>query len=261
MNAGPQTSIGSMIGAPDQATISGPAANATGALDNDSYGQQASAGQQASTGQASQNAGPTESSYGAAPDLTINGNPQNMSSTGYSNQGMSSTGYNNLVDLVGGQDAFNSAYGGGGIRPLPSPSIGIGAPTPLASATPTPKLGRAFDPLVDYANYGAGPEHKFYMAEGGLASFPTMAYTDGQASIAMPPGLTPYDTVGSDVMPVSPMSPTPAAAAPNLVSNGPLSAFQNQNAGQFPSQISQNPNLGYSLGQSPLSRLTGPNNG
>ena len=199
---------------------------------------------------------------------------QDMSSTGYNNQSMSSTGYNNLVDLVGGRDAFNAAYGSGGdgsTRPLinmgaPTPLglVDIGAPTPLSSttkATPAPSTSRVFSPLADYANYGAGPEHKFYMAEGGMASFPTMAYTDGQSGIAMPPGLSPYDAAGTDVLALSPMAPPPAAAPPNLSGTGPLSASMNVNAGQIPSQISQNPNLGYSLGQSPLSRLTRPTNG
>ena len=193
-----------------------------------------------------------------------------MSSTGYNNQNMSSTGYDNLINLVGGRDAFNAAYGSGGdgsTRPL----INMGAPTPLglaptplsstATPAPAPSASRVFSPLADYANYGAGPEHKFYMAEGGMASFPTMAYTDGQSGIAQPPGLTPYDTAGADVLALSPMAPPPAAAPPNFSGTGPLSASMNVNAGQIPSQISQNPNLGYSLGQSPLSRLTRPTNG
>jgi hypothetical protein len=246
MDAGPTTSMGSMIGAADQASLGGPAANATGALSDNSYNQQSTA--------------LTES----APDLTITGNPQSMSSTGYSNQNMSSTGYDNLVDLVGGRDAFNAAYGS------PPPLINMGAPTPLplSSVTPTPttpapapSTSRVFSPLSNPETYGAGPEHRFYMAEGGMASFPAMAYTDGQSSIAMPPGLSPYDSAGADVLGASPMSPPPAAAAPNFTSPGPLSASMNANAGQFPSQISQNPNLGYSLGQSPLSRLTRPTNG
>jgi hypothetical protein len=276
MDAGPTTTVGSMIGAADYDTWFGPAANATGALSNNSLGAPsdlASPDQQTNA--------PTESPYGPAPDLTINkgfsnSNPQDMSSTGYNNQSMSSTGYNNqnmsstgydnLVDLVGGRDAFNAAYGS------PPPLINMGAPTPLplSSVTPTtttttpapaPSTSRVFSPLANPETYGAGPEHRFYMAEGGMASFPTMAYTDGQSSIAMPPGLSPYDTAGADVLGASPMAPPPAAAAPNFTSPGPLSASMNANAGQFPSQISQNPNLGYSLGQSPLSRLTRPTNG
>lgn len=277
MNAGPTTSPGSMIGAPDQATLAGPAANA---MDNllGAPSDLASPDQQTNA--------PTESPYGPASDLTINkgfsnSNPQDMSSTGYnnqsmsstgySNQNMSSTGYDNLVDLVGGRDAFNAAYAGGGDGNTP-PLINMGAPTPLplSSVTPTttttppapaPSTSRVFSPLANPETYGAGPEHRFYMAEGGMASFPSMAYTDGQSSIAMPPGLSPYESAGADVLGASPMSPPPAAAAPNFTSPGPLSASMNANAGQFPSQISQNPNLGYSLGQSPLSRLTRPTNG
>ena len=143
----------------------------------------------------------------------------------------------------------------------------------------------------DYFNYGMGPEWQFYTtktvpaaAQGGYfdadayfadggpvdvpnpptqdlgSSMPTMAYTDGQGavgSIAAPPGLSNSDSYGSDVAHASPMAPSPAAAAPQL-NLGPLSmGAYNTNASPVQSQIAQNPNMSYSLGLTPLSRLKG----
>jgi hypothetical protein len=118
-----------------------------------------------------------------------------------------------------------------------------------------------------YAAHGGYFDADAYFADGGLvsaqgapvqpmvASMPTMAYTDGQGlvgAIAAPPGLTPYDSYGSDVPHASPMAPAPAAAAPSF--GGPLQALgaRNTNAAPVPAPISQNPNLRYSLGLSGL---------
>ena len=118
-----------------------------------------------------------------------------------------------------------------------------------------------------YAAHGGYFDADAYFADGGLvsaqgapvqpmvASMPTMAYTDGQGlvgAIAAPPGLTPYDSYGSDAPHASPMAPAPAAAAPSF--SGPLQTLgtRNTNAAPVPAPISQNPNLGYSLGLSGL---------
>ena len=89
-------------------------------------------------------------------------------------------------------------------------------------------------------------------------SFPVMAYTDGQGPVgyvAAAPALTPYENVGRDAPIAMPAAPSAAAAAPQIEPVGPLSTFMNRNAQPTPSQISQNPNLGYSLGSGPLSKF------
>lgn len=141
---------------------------------------------------------------------------------------------------------------------------------------------------LNFYSYGMGNENPFYkapaaakggyfdadayFAEGGLvgspkppvqpvvAPYPTMAYTDGQGlvgAIAAPPALSPYEAAGSDAPHASPMAPAPAAAAPTMSPDSPLLAMRNVNATPVAAPISQNPNLGYSLGMSPLSRLKG----
>jgi hypothetical protein len=126
---------------------------------------------------------------------------------------------------------------------------------------------------VKVAARGGAVNADAYFAEGGMAyspqsppplgamadrSFPTMAFTDGQGAIgyiAEPPGLSPYQAAGRDGLMPMPNAPSPAAAAPSMAQQGPLSAIQNRNAGPFPSPIGQNPNLGYSFGNGPLSDL------
>ena len=140
--------------------------------------------------------------------------------------------------------------------------------TTLAAASPQVRayLGLSTDPYT----YGYGPATSYY-ADGGLVSqptppmqpliesTPTMAYTDGQGtvgSVAQPPGLYPSDTVGSDAPHASPMAPSPAAAAPTIAPLQMNPTTYNTNSLPVPAPISQNPNVGYSLG-SPLSQLKG----
>jgi hypothetical protein len=165
-----------------------------------------------------------------------------------------------------------------------------GAPTSVAAtvAAAENKLGRSLSiPELNYLLYGYGKESSFYkpaaarggyfdadayFADGGLvaaptapaqptvASYPTMAYTDGQGpigAIAAPPAMPASDLFGSDAPHASPMAPAPAAAAPTLTPDSPFLATQNVNATPVPAPISQNPNLGYSLGMPPLSGLKG----
>jgi hypothetical protein len=147
------------------------------------------------------------------------------------------------------------------------PSI-VDANTPLDTAA----LTRAY--LASKANpyrYGYGAESSYY-AEGGpvtapnpptqtmLSSMPTMAYTDGQGSVgavAAPPALSGYDMVGSDAPHASPTAPAPAAAAPSFMPPPQRAATYNTNASPVAAPISQNPNMGYSLGLPPLTGLKG----
>jgi hypothetical protein len=158
------------------------------------------------------------------------------------------------------------------------------------TGTLNPAGGRSLGDMsgLNFYSYGMGSENPFYrapaaakggyfdadayFAEGGLvappkppvqptvAAYPTMAYTDGQGlvgAVSAPPALTPYDMFGSDAPHASPMAPAPAAAAPTMTPDSPLLAMRNVNATPVAAPISQNPNLGYSLGMSPLSRLKG----
>jgi hypothetical protein len=136
-------------------------------------------------------------------------------------------------------------------------------------------------------NYGKGPERTYYapaaakggyfdadqyFADGGLvqplsapttpliSAEPTMAFTDGAGpvgSIAQPPGLTQSDSVGFDASTASPMAPSVAAAVPSMQPGLATLATPNVNASPSPSPIAQNPNVGYALGNSPLSNLAG----
>jgi hypothetical protein len=136
----------------------------------------------------------------------------------------------------------------------------------------------------DLYRYGMGPERTYYaaaaqggyfnadqyFANGGLVSpmqppsqstvppFPTMAFTDGGGpvgSIAQPPGLLASDSVGSDAPHASPMAPSVAASVPTMQPGLATLSMRNVNASPAPSPISQNPNVGYALGQSPLSNV------
>jgi hypothetical protein len=174
------------------------------------------------------------------------------------------------------------SLGGAVEPPMQPPTTSTGT-----TGTPAPSSDRAFLNPDIALTYGENPETGFYkpaaakggyfdadayFADGGLvtppkppvqpvvAPYPTMAYTDGQGlvgSVAVPPALSPYQSFGSDAPHASPMAPAPAAAAPSLQA-GPLTlATHNVNASPVAAPISQNPNLGYSLGMSPLSRLKG----
>jgi hypothetical protein len=85
-----------------------------------------------------------------------------------------------------------------------------------------------------------------------------MAFTDGEGpvgSIAQPPGLAASDAYGSDAPHASPMAPSIAASVPTMQPGLATLAMKNVNAAPAPSPISQNPNVGYAFGQSPLSKL------
>ena len=173
----------------------------------------------------------------------------------------------------------------------PTPSV---TPPVTPPVTPDPViaeiwrrryLGAPVDPLI----YGFGGARNFfeaykeptaarggyfdadqYFADGGLvtpqnppamptvSAFPTMAFTDGQGpvgTIAQPPGLLPSDSVGSDAPHASPMAPSPAAASPGFSVLQQVLGSRNANASPALSTVSQNPNVGYALGKSPLSKL------
>ena len=136
-------------------------------------------------------------------------------------------------------------------------------------------------------SYGKGPERTYYgpaaakggyfdadqyFADGGLvqplsppttpvvSAQPTMAFTDGAGlvgSIAQAPGMLPSDSIGSDAPHASPMAPSVAAAVPSMQPGLATLAMPNVNASPSPSPIAQNPNVGYALGNSPLSNLSG----
>jgi hypothetical protein len=222
------------------------------------------------------------------------GPPTAMSSTSFGPDADPSYSLDNALGGLGGDGS--SAVVPSGLSSLSVATQGQGGPTsapqfaPAAAITPTtPKeIGRAFSlPELNYLLYGYGPESSFfkpaaaqggyfdadaYFADGGLvatsappaqptvASYPTMAYTDGQGpvgAIAAPPAMPASDLFGSDAPHASPMAPAPAAAAPTLTPDSPFLATQNVNATPVPAPISQNPNLGYSLGLPPLSGLKG----
>jgi hypothetical protein len=120
------------------------------------------------------------------------------------------------------------------------------------------------------ANRGGYFDADQYFADGGLvapqnspamptvSAFPTMAFTDGQGpvgAIAQPPGLMPSDAVGFDAPYASPMAPSPAAASPSMSVLQQTLGSRNTNASPALAPVPQNPNVGYALGQSPLSRL------
>ena len=168
------------------------------------------------------------------------------------------------------------------------------AASPSPTSAPRDVYHRVLTGVPDYLNYGYLPETAFYtsqlapkaasggyfdadayFADGGLvasprppvqptvASQPTMAYTDGQGlvgSIAAPPALSPFNSMGSDAPHASPMAPAPAAAVPTMTPDAPMLSTKNINSSPVSAPISQNPNLGYSLGMSPLARLAGLRN-
>ena len=134
--------------------------------------------------------------------------------------------------------------------------------TPTTTSTPAAAQGGYFDADAYFADGGlvASPRPP---VQPTVASQPTMAYTDGQGlvgSIAAPPALSPFNSMGSDAPHASPMAPAPAAAVPTMTPDAPMLATKNINASPVSAPISQNPNLGYSLGMSPLARLAGLRN-
>ena len=201
--------------------------------------------------------------------------------SGATGQASSSAG----TDMGGSGDA-------GTPRPIPpsaSDTIDLATfdPTSLPSATSpvdtaSAALRRYLGPASDPYRYGMGPERAYYSAEGGyfnadqyfangglvsptqppsqptVPPYPTMAFTDGGGpvgSIAQPPGLAASDAYGSDAPHASPMAPSIAASVPTMQPGLTTLAMKNVNASPAPSPISQNPNVGYALGQSPLSNL------
>jgi hypothetical protein len=183
------------------------------------------------------------------------------------------------------------------VTPTIDPLTGAVDTAPVTTTVTTPKTriigGREYLGLGNSNKYGSGAESVFfrpwqkevaaadggyfdadsYFSDGGLttpssqpsmptmSSFPTMAFTDGQGAvgnIAQPPGLLPSDAVGSDAPHASPMAPSPAAAAPSVSTLQQTLGARNTNASPAMAPVPQNPNVGYALGQSPLSSLRKP---
>jgi hypothetical protein len=184
----------------------------------------------------------------------------------------------------GGTDTNSSTDTGGGTDTLPGGGTTIVKPKTQIIG------GREYVGLDNANKYGSGAERVFfrpwtrevaaadggyfdadqYFADGGLttptttpamptmSSFPTMAYTDGQGpvgNIAQPPGVMPSDSVGFDAPTASPMAPAPSAAAPTMGALQQALGSRNTNASPTMAPVPQNPNVGYALGQSPLSTL------
>jgi len=185
-------------------------------------------------------------------------------------------------------DLFGDGGSEGVVPPLVTtvtPTTGSGSSLPAAVspvATQEAILRRYLGAGSNLYRYGMGPERTYYsarggyfdadqyFADGGLVSpmqppsqptvppYPTMAFTDGGGpvgSIAQPPGLASSDAVGSDAPHASPMAPSIAASVPTMQPGLATLSMRNVNASPAPSPISQNPNVGYALGQSPLSNL------
>jgi hypothetical protein len=219
----------------------------------------------------------------AAPSAPTVSSPTAMSSTSTQAQAPSYTG----TDTGGGGGAFGGSLGGGSsTSPLPSVTPIVSSTNPVATSQAILRkyLGASSDPY----RYGMGPERQYYgmvptaakggyfdanqyFADGGMvqplsppttplvSAQPTMAFTDGAGSvgsIAQPPGLAPSDAYGSDAPHASPMAPSVAASVPTMQPGLATLAMPNVNAGPATSQVSQNPNVGYALGNSPLSNLT-----
>jgi hypothetical protein len=185
--------------------------------------------------------------------------------------------------------------GGGGDTYIPpaatgSQNINLGTfdPTSLPTATSpvdaTNAILRKYLGVTgDPTKYGFGAEQRLYAAKGGyfdatqyfadgglvqplsaptmplVSAEPTMAFTDGAGAvgnIAQSPGLTQSDSYGFDATTASPMAPSVAAAVPTMQPGLATLASPNVNASPVPSPIAQNPNVGYALGNSPLSNLT-----
>jgi hypothetical protein len=183
------------------------------------------------------------------------------------------------------------------VTPTIDPLTGAVDTVPVTTTVTTPKTriigGREYLGLGNSNKYGSGAESVFfrpwqkevaaadggyfdadsYFSDGGLttpssqpsmptmSSFPTMAFTDGQGAvgnIAQPPGLLPSDAVGSDAPHASPMAPSSAAAAPSMSTLQQTLGARNTNALPAMAPVPQNPNVGYALGQSPLSSLRKP---
>jgi hypothetical protein len=158
-------------------------------------------------------------------------------------------------------------------------------PAPVQQAAIDAAVRRYMGASSNPYSYGSGAERQFYAADGGqfnadqyfadggmvqplsppttplISAQPTMAFTDGAGavgSIAQPPGLAPSDSYGSDAPHASPMAPSVAASVPTMQPGLATLAVPNVNASPVTSQVSQNPNVGYALGNSPLSNLTRP---
>jgi len=238
----------------------------------------------------------SSTSYGplTAMSSTSFGPPTDMSSTSFGPDADPSYSLDNALGGLGGDGS--GAEKPGALASLSATTQGQGgltsapqlAPAAAVAAAIAKETGRAFSlPELNYLLYGYGPEAAFYkptaarggyfdadayFANGGLvasptppvqptvAAAPTMAYTDGQGpvgAVAAPPAMAPSDMFGSDAPHASPMAFAPAAAAPTLTPDSPSLATYNVNATPVAAPISQNPNLGYSLGLPPLSALKG----
>ena len=214
-----------------------------------------------------------------------------MSSTGYTKDPETTSTEKLWSDLTFGTGSPIGADGDGISSATPidttiTPTIDTTTPTATASPSFTRKyLGASSDPY----HYGFGSERQYYgsvpaaakggyfdadqyFADGGLvqplsppttpvvSAQPTMAFTDGAGlvgSIAQAPGMLPSDSIGSDAPHASPMAPSVAAAVPSMQPGLATLAMPNVNASPSPSPIAQNPNVGYALGNSPLSNLSG----
>jgi hypothetical protein len=158
-----------------------------------------------------------------------------------------------------------------------APTYGLTGPEHVFFDTIQEKrLTGSDEPWVKVAARGGAVDADAYFAEGGAVyspqsppppgatadrSFPTMAFSDGQGTVgymAEPPALSQVDVIGQDGLMAMPNAPSPAASTPSLTPQGPLSAIQNRNAGPYSSPIGQNPNLGYSFPNGPLSDITKP---
>jgi len=197
------------------------------------------------------------------------------------------------ADTSGGSGGGGDS-GGGVIPPLSAPTGSQGIdlntfdPTSLPTATSpvdttNAALRRYLGITGDPTKYGFGAQQQLYAAKGGyfdanqyfadgglvqplsaptiplVSAQPTMAFTDGAGAvgnIAQPPGLAPSDSYGFDATTASPMAPSVAAAVPTMQPGLATLASPNVNASPVPSPIAQNPNVGYALGNSPLSNLT-----
>jgi hypothetical protein len=209
-----------------------------------------------------------------------------MSSTGYDKNANTEKLWSDLTFGTGSPigadgDGISSATP---IDPTTAPTIDTTSATSGSSPSFMRKyLGASNDPY----HYGFGAERQYYgsapaaakggyfdaeqyFADGGLVqplsppttplvpTQPTMAFTDGVGavgSIAQPPGLAPSDAFGFDEASASPMAPSVAAAVPSMQPGLATLATPNVNANPVPSPIAQNPNVGYALGNSPLSNL------
>ena len=227
-----------------------------------------------------------DATAGIAPDLTL----------GTAGLGLGLAGAGALAAIKDKSPATPAATTPAATPPLSSSDINLatfdptatpGVTDPGTSADAAAALRKYLGLRGDPTKYGFGAEQQFYsepaaakggyfdatqyFADGGMvqplsppttplvSAQPTMAFTDGTGavgSIAQPPGLSPSDAYGSDAPHASPMAPSIAAAVPTMQPGLATLAVPNVNAAPVTSQVSQNPNVGYALGNSPLSNLT-----